>query len=322
MSKDKLKMQDSKVNAPIIFLNTECDYGAGLRKWEKIEKKIQTCIGEFKCVQVQSPDEIDAQLSEAVNNGYTKLIAAGGDGTVNFLLNAIMKLNDYSELTVGAIGLGSSNDFHKPFRKDAFIAHVPVRIDFENAVLFDVIKIEYQNQHGQWNTRFCLLNASIGLTAEANAFFNLRHIFVKMLQRISVDLAIFFTALRTIVIYHNKRIQINFDNHKSQKFNVTNLSVLKNPHFSGSLCYDTPTLPNDGQIAVNLCMDLSLLERIRTLVSLAHHRFQRLPKTKSRFATRLAVQSEQVFAIEMDGEIVYAQNVKFSVLQQRVRICK
>lgn len=315
-------MQNSRVNAPIVFLNSECDYGAGLKKWKKIEKRIQASIGDFKCVQIQSPNEIGAQLSEVVDKGYTKFIAAGGDGTVNLLLNAIMKLNDHSELAIGAIGLGSSNDFHKPFRKDAFVANVPVKIDFKNVIPFDVIKMEYQDRHRQWNSHFCLLNASIGLIAEANAFFNLRHMFVKILQRISVDLAILFTAFRTIITYHNKPIQISIDNRDSQKFNVTNLSMLKNPHFTGFLCYDTPILPDDGKLAVNLCNNLSLLDKIRTLVSLARHRFQGLPKTRSWIVERLVVQSEQVFAVEMDGEITYAQSVKFSILPQQVRLCR
>ncbi len=315
-------MKKTNNNKPVIFLNSHCDYGSGLIKWKKIEKNLKSSFGYFNVVEIKSPSGIDTQLSDVLAQGYTKIIAAGGDGTVNLLLNAIMKLKDCSSLTLGAIGLGSSNDFHKPYRKDSFIGNIPVKIDFDNIKSFDVIKVTYQTQGAKWHTHFCLLNASIGLIAEANAFFNQRHILVKILQRLSLDFAVLFTALRTIIIYQYKDVYIRIDDQDHDKFNLTNLSVLKNPHFTGSLCYDTAVKPDDGKLGIDLCTDLSLVERIRTLVSLANHRFQGLPKTRCWIAKRLEIKSQREFAVEVDGEILYAHNVEFSVLPQQLRICR
>lgn len=315
-------MKISNAEVIKIFLNPNCNYGTGLSRWEKVKEKVLTRMGKFEVEEILSPDEIIFQVSKALKNGENIFIAAGGDGTVNLLLNTIMKLSGNPDLTIGAVGLGSSNDFHKPLRAKAFINGIPVRIDFENAFPCDVIRIDYRDIEGHQNTRFCLINASIGITAEANAIFNSRLRFIRMLQRISADAAITAAALKAIFTYRDIPCQLAVNKGEKQRFSVTNLGIIKNPHFAGSLCYDTPIEPDDGKLGINLCMGLSLRERIGMLVALYNHRFQGCPKTKSWIATRLSVRSDQSFALEVDGEVIYATSVEFNIIPKRVRCCR
>ena len=305
-----------------IFLNPYCNYGAGYSRWAKVKDEIHKRIGKLELEEIRSPDNLVSQVSEAIKNGEKIFIAAGGDGTVNLLVNAIMKLGDSSNITIGAVGLGSSNDFHKPLRSEAFINGIPVRIDFKNAFPCDMIRVDYQDIKEQMHSHFCLLNASIGVTAEANAFFNLRTKFIELLQKVSVDAAIIATALRTILAFRNIPCQLTIENKEEEEIFVTNLGVIKSPHFTGSLCYDTRISPDDGQLGVNLCFDMSLLERIGILIALSNHHFQNRPKTKTWLANRLSVKSKKTFALEMDGEVVQAKSVEFSIMPKTVRCCR
>jgi len=305
-----------------VFLNPYCNYGNSLPRWERVKEEIRNRMGIFETEEILSPDEIVFQVSKALKDGESMFIAAGGDGTVNLLLNTIMKLSDNPDLTIGAVGLGSSNDFHKPFRPEAFINGIPVRIDSKNAFPCDVIRTDYQDIRGHRNARFCLTNASIGITAEANAIFNSRLRFIRMLQGISVDAAITAAALKAIFTYHNISCQLIVNNGEEQRFSVTNLGIIKNPHFAGSLCYDTPIEPDDGKLGINLCMGLSLCEKIGMLIALYNHRFQGRPKTKSWIANRLLVTSDQVFALEMDGEVIHTNSAEFNIIPKRVRCCR
>lgn len=305
-----------------VFLNPHSNYHTGLSRWKKVEKEIRGRIETLETEEIRSPDEIVSQVSEALDNGENMFIAAGGDGTVSLLLNAIMKLSDDPSLTIGAVGLGSSNDFHKPFRRKAFINGIPVRIDFKDAFPCDVIRVDYHDIQANRNTSFCLINASIGITAEANAIFNSRSALMSMLQTISTDAAITAAALKAIFTSPDIPCQLTVNNGEEQRFSVTNLGIIKNPHFAGSLCYDTPIEPDDGELGINLCMDLSPPERIRMLVALYNHRFREYPKTKSWIATRLSLRSDQVFALEMDGEVIHTNGADFNIIPKRVRCCR
>lgn len=305
-----------------ILINPNCDFGKGRRKWMKLEPALRRRYGSFESEYIQSPESLTGQVRAALAAGERVFIAAGGDGTVNGLLNALLNSASFDHgIILGAIGLGSSNDFHKPFRPESFIEGVPVRMDWEHAVSCDVIAARYQNGRGDLSTRYCLINASMGITAEANALYNSRTRFITLAKRISPDLAVVVSALQTIARYRNIPAALSFDQQLGHAFRVTNLGVIKNPHFVGSLCYDTAVRPDDGRIGVNLCAGMTKWEAVMTLLRLYRRDFTGRPKTHTWFARELALESREPFALEMDGEVVKTNWAVFSVLPGEMRCC-
>lgn len=279
-------------------------------------------VGDFETEVIISPDKLIHQVANTLKNGEQHLVAAGGDGTVHLILNAIMQLEAFDQVTIGAVGLGSSNDFHKPFNPGSLINGIPVRVRFQNTVICDVIKINFIDQHGAEQTQYCLINASIGITAEGNALFNSGNRLISTLHAVSVDAAIIASALLSIFTFQDISCQLNIDNEEMISARISNLGVIKNPHFTGHLCYDTPIEPDDGVLGVNLCSGLTLVERIKMLAALHNHRFSELPKTQCWKAKKLSITSERSFALEMDGEVIQTDNVIFNVLPKRVRCCR
>ncbi len=289
---------------------------------EKIGGELGRRVGRYEVEEIISPDTIVTQVRRAYNEGEREIVAAGGDGTVNLVLNGVMSAGlDGRGITLGAIGLGSSNDYHKPFQRENMVMCTPVKLNFRDAVLCDVLKIAYLDSANSRNIRFCLCNGSIGVTAEANAFFNLKSQGMKVLQRISVEAAIAVAALRTIVAFHNLPCVIGVDGEGKEEVMLTNMGIIKNPHFTGSLCYDTDILPDDGRMGVYMCFNQSLLERIAIFIALYRHRFNQRPKTRCATAVHVVVKSNNVFPLEMDGEVVETSEVDFSVLPRKVRCC-
>jgi diacylglycerol kinase (ATP) len=305
-----------------IYLNPQCDYGKGLARWQKIEPKLRQKFETFEAETITSPEYINKQIQSALQTGERYFVAAGGDGTVNLLFNALMTaLDDTSQVILGAIGLGSSNDFHKPFHHKNFINDIPVRLSLDQARAYDVIGVNYQNSHGETVTQYALINARIGITAQANAIYNARLPYIEWLQKWTVGGAILASALHTIFTYRNIPCQIVFENSQSHSYLLTNLGIIKNPHFAGDLCYDTPIKPDDGMLGVNLCADMNLLEALYSLVRLHKHHFLGRPKTHTWSARKVSVLSDYLFALEMDGEVVHTRHASFSVIPKAIRCC-
>ncbi len=307
----------------MVFLNPFCSYGTGLKRWDQVKDELGRRIGRFKTEVPDSPQRFVEYVSRAIRDGDNLLIAAGGDGTVNLLLNAVMtEMRAHNRITLGAVGLGSSNDFHKPFRPQALINGIPVRVDAQNGLYHDVLRIDYQDVQGQPKTHFSIINASIGITAEANALFNSRTGFIKAARKISVEAAIVACALKAMFTYRDIPCQLSIDDGEPKQLPVTNLGIIKNPHFAGHFCYDTPIKPDDGELGINLCGGTSMLERVGLIAGLAKARFQGRPKTNCWSATHLTVESNRTFALEMDGEVVQTSCARFSVIPKTVRCCK
>jgi diacylglycerol kinase (ATP) len=305
-----------------IYLNPHCDYGKGWRKWKKIEPELRKEFGNFSVEEIISPNALGRQVKFALKAGKRIFIAAGGDGTVNLLLNALMNSSTEKEnILFGTIGLGSSNDFHKPFRPEAVIKGVPLRMNFQKAILSDVICVQYRNFQNRPHTRYCLINASIGIAAQANAIYNSRISWIEFIQKISIEAAILASALKTILTFKNIPCQIELNGTEPRSFRLTNLGVIKNPHFAGGMCYDTPIQPDDGKLGVNLCNDMTIGEAVGTLIKLYKQQFQGRPKTQTYSTKNLTIKSNQQFALEMDGEVVHTNQVKFEVIPKAMRCC-
>ncbi len=305
---------------PLVLLNPGCNYGTGRRRWDKVCAGLRGRIGNFDVVEFGPADSVKDLAARSLDAGVRFLVAAGGDGTVNVILNALFELGRAGEVTLGAVGLGSSNDFHKPFRKEEFIAGHPARVGLDSARPVDVIRIDYTDR-GAGGTRYCLLNASIGVTAEANAFFNSRSNVIRTLQRVSVDAAVTAAAVRTMLGFTNIPCRIKVDDDGELEFDVSNMGVIKRPNFAGSLCYDTPVALDDGRMAVNVAHGLSFFGRIAAFVALSRGQFSGRPGTMITYGTRVEVSSPRGFAVELDGEIVRADRARFSVVPKGMKVC-
>jgi diacylglycerol kinase family enzyme len=247
--------------------------------------------------------------------GEDRFVAAGGDGTVNLLVDALMSRQAPASVTVGAVGLGSSNDFHKPFglRVDG----VPLRLDFQAANPWDVCTLEVDAAE----PRHWLINASVGLTADANQFFNNGDRILRTLKRVSAGAAIAYAAARTLAINRTRRMRVAIDCAPAFDALVTNLGIVKNPNFSGTFTYGSRFEPDSGYFFVHLCEAMSRVRVLETLWRSRREGFEGLPSTRSWRARHLVVTATHEFPVEFDGEVVSAHQATFSERREAIRIC-
>ena len=308
----------------IIIINPYAGGGTALQKWETIEKEIMKLFGPLKIRFLDEKKSMKDCLSELLMQGHREFIAGGGDGTVNLLLQNIIELVPSSHLgkiKIGAIGLGSSNDFHKPFNMKNMINSIPCKFNFAFARARDVGILTYITGDKKKQQKYWLINASIGITAEANYFFNKPDFILNYLKRTLTRYAIIYAALRTIFCYRNHHFTVTIGTNKSKKINLTNMGIVKSPHFSGNFSYNTPFETDNGQFYINICRDMNLINTLNILWNLSKSRFRGLPKTASVCSDHLTVASDHPFAIEFDGEVVNTQNAIFGIKRKLIGIC-
>jgi len=301
----------------IIFVNPHSAAGTALKKWKRVIQKIPSGAKVFYLSKELDPEE---KIKESISSGEYEFVAAGGDGTVNLILNGMISAAEpgiINKLKLGAIGLGSSNDFHKPaLNKEA----IPFRINFNNAQPRDVPFISFKNEDKEI-TKYFLINASLGITADANYFFNNPGYILKYLKKINTNLAIICSALHTIIGYQNTPVKINCREKGRLSCFLTNLGVVKNPHFSGNLSYHGSANYNNGKFNIHLCYNMNLWEIIFLFLTLNFHRFNRIKKKVSWKTPAIEISSAKPFNVEFDGEVVHTNRVKFDILPEYLRVC-
>ncbi|MFH1501820.1 MAG: diacylglycerol kinase family protein [Candidatus Eisenbacteria bacterium] len=305
----------------LVLLNSRAGRGRAGELWRRVRPEVEARLGALDTADVASPESVTRSVSAALAAGERVFIAAGGDGTVNSVAGALLRAGAGSDAAMGAVGLGSSNDFHKTPTPGKRLCGLPVRIDCSSARPQDVIRIELENEGGERELRYAVMNASLGITAEANARFNSASALVSAAGRLSMNAAIVASVIETLVAFRDVPCRIRIDDGDETAFSVSNLGVVKNPHFAGTFCYDTAIEPDDGQLGVNLCERLNAFQALATLAALSRRKFEGRPKTRTWSATRVRVDSERTFALETDGEVTEARGVSFEVLPRALRCC-
>jgi len=305
-----------------LLLNTRAYGGNALKKWDRIKNSLP--IVEFEAghkVDKNSNENLD--ISNAILNGERNFIAAGGDGTINYLLNEILSYPSKTiidEIQLGTIGLGSSNDFHKPIYSSRLINGIPCKIDFTHTEERDVGCITYVHNEKKLEKYF-LVNASIGVTAEANYFFNHPDFILKLFKRMNTRAAIIYSAMHTIMRYKNIELEMIDSKNDSKIFRVANLAITKSPYISGDLKLNyTPNYKN-GLLNIHLLGDTTKFELIKILHQLHTNKVDSTNIFNSSQSSSILIKAEKPFKVEFDGEIIRSNCARFSLLKKRIRVC-
>jgi len=96
-----------------IILNPYAGRWKGLQKRDEIENAMQSVRIEFELVMTEAPNHGTELAYQAVKNGFTPIISAGGDGSVSEVMNGIVAAAQDTQtepVTLGVIPLGTAND--------------------------------------------------------------------------------------------------------------------------------------------------------------------------------------------------------------------
>ena len=303
-----------------IIINPYSRQGRGWKRWNSIKQDVLKMLPGAKEIITTKKEDIGSFLKTLVPANKIILISAGGDGSIHHLVNFIMRSGTaiQTSIVLGAIGLGSSNDFLKPFAST--IKDISFRADINSPILHrDLGKATYVDHRNTIRETYFMINASFGVTAEGNWNFNNPGPVLKWLKKNNTSSAISYTAISTILSYKNKNCVISY-NSKEEKVNISNINILKIPFVSGSLHYQQPVLPDDGRLALNICIDMNKRELLKTLFALEKGRFPVGEKRISAWVTDFSLRSDSPVVFECDGETDKILKADITVMPKAIRV--
>jgi diacylglycerol kinase (ATP) len=94
-----------------IIVNPTSGAKSAQRKWPRIKALLEDMGLSFDSVLTQGPMEAAELAREAADQGYDLVVAVGGDGTVNEVVNGLMGPDGKARADLGVIHTGTANDF-------------------------------------------------------------------------------------------------------------------------------------------------------------------------------------------------------------------
>jgi diacylglycerol kinase (ATP) len=308
----------------MIVVNPQAGAGQSAVRWRKVKTALPVeAIAPDALELTCAPQAIASRLRHEAEVGDGRVVVCGGDGTIHEVLQQIMQLPDLLRRNVilGAVGAGSSNDFHKwSVNGKATCGGLPVRLSWRNVLRYNVGQADYADESGMQQRRFFMINASIGLIAAANWRFSHAQGVLKWLKRHWLNAAIALAGLRALFDERNQVADVIQGGVRTRD-NITSLSILISPHISGSYKVNFDICPISDFLGIALCKSMGLWQRLRTFFSLAQGRFVGLPHTEHGYATDIIIYPTECVALEMDGEVVRARDIHIRLLKGAVNVC-
>lgn len=114
-------MKDMKDNI-LLIINPNASKGKGRKKANKIKDLFALHGRRCAIAYTSGRGHAEKLAKSGVESGIKTIIAAGGDGTVNEVINGIMKARNHDKVAMGIIPVGRGNDF-------AWAAGIPCNLE-------------------------------------------------------------------------------------------------------------------------------------------------------------------------------------------------
>ena len=294
----------------LVIVNPVASNGRAKRDYEEtIEVLLKKYLGDFDTMFTTGPGE--ATEFAAKGDNYDRVISVGGDGTLNEVVNGLMRCKRPPSL--GIIGVGTGNDYMKTIGLGGSYEDL-VRIASGNEEKqADVFLVSYKNFEGETAERYCVNVVGAGFDAAITERMN--NFKLKLRGKISYLLAFLIEFVRARPYGMNENVDGVERN--SEYFAL----VLGNGKFFGGgmkICPDAEL--SDGII------DLVGLRKMPKGVLLYH--FPKIYKgthikvkhVEHKLAKEVSVHSAERVPMEMDGEVVGTLPIKVSVVGRALTI--
>ncbi|NLN74315.1 MAG: diacylglycerol kinase family lipid kinase [Bacteroidales bacterium] len=284
-----------------------------MKLWKKVLNDMEEQDCNFKEYYTQKPKDAIDLTKEIIENGAKNIIALGGDGTLNELVNGIMISNiDKSEIILAHIPMGTGNDWaktHKISRKKDAILKI-----FQNGTIVNHDVGLVQSLENKFDQRYFINIAGMGFDAAI-----IKKVSETKRLKFGNGLVYIKTLLSILSKHRASEVEIEIDN-ENIKTNMYSIAagICK---YNGNGMMQVPMANfNDGLIDLVVINDITkaeIISQIPNLFSGKHVKHRKISTYKTK---ELSVKSKDIIYTEVEGELLGSGDVKISVCNEQLKV--
>ncbi|MGC9052785.1 MAG: YegS/Rv2252/BmrU family lipid kinase [Candidatus Hydrogenedens sp.] len=289
--------------------------------WPNIEKKLHNAIGPVNVVFTKKQGHGTTLAREALTEGYEQIIAVGGDGTINEVVNGFFKDDKRinPEAVFAIISTGTGRDFSRtlnwPYDIDQQIEHLA-----ETSVYpLDLGKIKFVNLHGEEVSRYFVNIASFGLSGATDRAVN-RYVWLK---QYSGKLAFFLGMLQALLTYRNKSVRLRIDNQFDEVLDIKTVAVCNGKYFGSGMQVSPNSEINDGWLDVIVIPSISafeLLMNVNKVYKGTHLTHPKIKVFKAQKVVATPAYTAGEVLLDVDGEVPGYLPASFEILHDAIYV--
>ena len=246
--------------------------------------------------ETQHHDHAITLSRDAANTGtYNVVFAAGGDGTLNQVVNGILTSQN-NGTCVGLIPLGSGNDFARTVQVHADPSIVLALLDKSSFKTINVGEVKFTSFSNGIESKLFVNVADIGMGPE-------------VVWRVAASpkflgsqLAYYFSILKTFVGYKTMTVTAETREWRWEG-KLRSLAIANGKYYGHGLCIAPEAKVDDNMLDVFICGNVSVLDFVVQSENLKKGKVLKLAEVFYKHTTEIHLTSEAQCLVEGDGEV-------------------
>lgn len=296
----------------VFVVNPASANGSTRRRWPEIAHRAAELGLDGEALLSASPGHAMELARGAAQGGAKLVVAVGGDGTVNEVVNGLLEA-DGERPGLAVIPRGTGTDFVRHFK-------IPTSLDGAVRVAasgrerrIDVGTITYRSWSGKDVTAHFANSASAGMSGavaqRANA----------STKALGGKMSFLYATLAVFARWHASEMEVEVDGERRSGL-MYDVIVANCRYLGGGMAMTPDAQPDDGLLDVLLIGDITRRDLALTLPKVYRGTHLPHPKAEALRGSRVSVRAATPVPVELDGEQPGTTPATFEVVPGALRL--
>ena len=283
------------------MVNPASGAGKAGREWSAVESWLPSSGLPYEVAKTTRPNEATEIAQRNVMQSRPVVVAVGGDGTLNEVVNGFFRNGAPIPTTskLAMVPLGTGGDFRRTLRIPTDARQAIDVLRSGTVRRLDAGCVTYQTADGGTAVRHFINIADAGLGGEVVEIVGNG---TKRFGSATYTIA----GLRALLGFKNKPMTVNIDGVTEELPKVQQVVVANCQFFGGGMQMAPSASPTDGVFDVVIVKNAGKIETMRGMndIRSGKHLDQANPKIELMYGKRISVSSSEKVRIDLDGEAV------------------
>lgn len=282
--------------------------------WPAIEEELRSLDLSFDHRFTEAPNHATSLAREAVEEGYDMVVAVGGDGTVNEVVNGLMSPgSEKADAVLGVVIAGRGSDLARTIGIPADYAEACARLTGDRTMTVDLGLVEF-SQEGERRERYFVNVGGGGFDGEVAVRANRAPDFM------GGTIPYLSSLVTTLITYRNKAIELILDEREPMQMVVNSVIVANCQYAGGGMRVAPDADPSDGLFDVIVIGDVDKIEFLMTVPKVYDGTHITHPQVDTYRAKRVELRSEEPLLLQVEGEVCGQTPLTFSIVPSALQI--
>jgi len=268
------------------------------RHWPEIAAWLKAEGLDFDYWLTAGPGQATELTRRALQQGSRLVIAVGGDGTANEVINGFFTPEGpVSEAAaVAFIPSGTGNDLSDTLQIPRNYREAIKHLVLSPLRRLDLGRIQYAGHDGNFYSRYFVNVAGLGLDGDTVARVN------RTSKALGGFVSFLWGTVVSLLLYRNREMAIEVDGRLIFKGPVTMVAVGNGRYFGGGMCIAPRAVMDDGLLDIVIIHNMSKPDLLVNLPRVYRGSHLSHPRVESLSGRRVVINALGVALLNLDGE--------------------